>query len=176
MFEWTRKKPCWRASQKVWPNGRKCFAQVETFLNKMQKSYSQCTERKKIFPVKIYQKFFLDTRRAVEKSSLQKFLLKSFIYFSENRKKPQNVYLFFKFLLSSKLILWTQRMHFPQFYPRLLDVGLVIHTSFFSTKKRKDVAQGPKNLKKFWILSEKDFFVENVQSKCKFGNPPIVSC
>ena len=42
--------------KKLWPNGRKCFAQVETFLNKMQNSYSQCTERKKNFPVKIYQK------------------------------------------------------------------------------------------------------------------------
>ena len=31
----------------LWRNGRKCFAHIECFLNKMQKSYSQCPEKKK---------------------------------------------------------------------------------------------------------------------------------
>ena len=78
--------------KKLWPNGRKCFAQVATFLNKMQKFYSQCTERKKkIFPSKFIKKNILDRRKAIGKSSLQKFLLKSFFDLSENRKKTQNV-------------------------------------------------------------------------------------
>ena len=46
--------------RKLLPNGRKCFARVQTFLNKMQKSYSQCPELKKeiIFLPKIIKKIF----------------------------------------------------------------------------------------------------------------------
>ena len=85
--------------KKLWPNGRKFSAHIECFLNKMQKSYSQCPEMKKkfIIPAKNHQKNLPDTRKLVEKSSVQKFLLKSINYFSENRKKPQNFYLFFNF-------------------------------------------------------------------------------
>ena len=112
VFEWTRKKPCWRASQKTLAKRPKMFRSSWNFFEQNAKILQSMYRKEKNFPVKFYQKINLDTRKAVGKSSLQKFLLKSFIYFSENRKKPQNLELFFKFLLSSKLILWTERIYF----------------------------------------------------------------
>ena len=51
---------------------------------------SRIEKKEKYFPSKNIKKNLLDTRKAVGKSSVQKFLLKSENYFSENRKKPQN--------------------------------------------------------------------------------------
>ena len=58
---------------------------------------SRIEKKEKYFPSKNIKKNLLDTRKAVGKSSVQKFLLKSENYFSENRKKPQNFWLFFSF-------------------------------------------------------------------------------
>ena len=58
---------------------------------------SRNEKKEKFFLTKNQQKNLLDTQKAVGKSSVQKFLLKSINYFSENRKKPQNFQLFFIF-------------------------------------------------------------------------------
>ena len=78
--------------KKLWPNARKCFAQVETFWPKCKNLSIRVQKWKKgkVFPIKKYQKKLLDTRKAFRKSSLQKLLLKSINFFSENRKKTQN--------------------------------------------------------------------------------------
>ena len=58
-------------------------------------------KKRKLFLTKNHKKNLLDTQKAVGKSSLQKFLLKSINYFSEIRKKPQIFQLFFNFCFFS---------------------------------------------------------------------------
>ena len=149
--------------KKLWPKGRKCFAHVETFLNKMEKPYSHCpeTKKEKNFPPEIIKKSFLDTRRAVGKSSLQKFLLKSVNCFSENRKKPQNFKMLFTFCFFSKLILWTFRMHLSQFYPKHLEVGLVFRACIFFNKRTKNCRSWSEKFEKVSnFFCKKNIFVK----------------
>ena len=86
----------------------------------MQKSFSQGPEmeKRKVFSAKNHQKNLLDKQKAVEKSSAQKFLLKSIKYFSENRKKPQNFYLFFNFCFSPN---WSFELKECTFHNSTLD-------------------------------------------------------
>ena len=107
----------------------------------------------------------------VAKVFAKKFYL--FLWKSKKNTKRRIVFQIFAFFQTDPLD-WENIL--PQFYPRLLEVGLVIHASFFFNKKTKRCRSRSEKLKKFRIFSEKDFFVENVQSKCKFGNWPIVSC
>ena len=93
---------------------------------------------------------------------------KLFLWKSE---KTTKLLIVFQFLLVSKLILWTHRMHLSQIYARLVKVDLLFMPDLFSTKERKNIAQGLKTLKSFYKFSDKNISVENVQSKCKFGNP-----
>ena len=85
--------------KKLWPRSPKCFAHVETFWTKCKKLLVRVQKWKKgkVFPAKTHEKNLLDTRKAFEKSSVQKFLLKTIKYFSENRKEPQKFCLFFNF-------------------------------------------------------------------------------
>ena len=165
--------------KKFWPNGRKCFAHVETFWTKCKNVLVRVQKWKKgkKFPAKNHRKNLQDTRKAVEKSSVQKFLLKSNNYFSENRKKPQNFYLFFQFLLLSKLILWTHRMHLSQCYHRLLEVGLFIHAWFFFDKRTKKCRSRCENYGKVLTISGKKNFRIKMSSRiASLATPLKVSC
>ena len=127
---------------------------------KILQSMSRNEKKRKNFPAKNHQKTFWTREKQLRNHRCKSFLLKSVKYFSENWKK---LLIVFQFLFFSKLILWTQGMHLWQFYPRLIEVGLGIHAWFFSTKKRKNVAQGLNIFKKFRIFSKKILFVKYVQ-------------
>ena len=91
VFEWTRKKPCWRAFQKTLAKWPKIFRSSWNFFEQNAKSLQSMYGKEKKNSRQNLSKKNLDTRKAVGKSSLQKFLLRSVFSFSENRKKPQNV-------------------------------------------------------------------------------------
>ena len=116
----------------------------------------------------------MDTWKAFGKSSWQKLLLKSLNFFSENRKKHKisNCCSLFAF---SKLILCTQRMHLSQFYPRLLEVGLLIHAWFFFDKKTKKSRSRSEDFEKVLNFFRKKHFrkkcpieLQNWQSRWRF--------
>ena len=96
---------------------------------------------------------------------------KNYKLFLWKSEKTTKLLIVFQFLLVSKLILWTHRMHLSQINTRLVEVDLLFMPDLFSTKKRKNVAQGLNTLKSFKYFQKKNISVENVQSKCKFGNP-----
>ena len=176
VFEWTRKKPCWRASQKTLAKRPKMFRSSWNFFEQNAKFLQSMYRKEKKFSRQNLSRKKSGHAKSRWEIVVAKVFAKKYYLFLWKSEKTTKRLIVFQFFAFSKLILWTQRMHLPQFYPRLLEVGLVLHAWFFFNKKRKNVAQYPKNLKKFWILSEKKIFVENVQSKCKFGKPPIVSC
>ena len=164
--------------KKLWQNGRKRFAHVENFLNKMQTSDSQCPEMKKKKTIFCQKSPKISSGHP--KSSWEligaKVFAKKHKLFLWKAEKTAKLLIVFHFLLFSKLILWTLRMYLSQLYPRLLDVGLVIHAWFFFQQKTKRCRSRSEKFKKVLNTFRKNFFVENVQSKCNFGNPPIVSC
>ena len=133
------------------PNGRKMFAHVETFLKKMQKSYSQCREMKKRKLVSAKNRRKKSSGHA--KSSWEiigaKGFAKKYKFLLWKWEKTTKLLIVFQFLLVSQLILWTHRTHLSQIYTRLVEVDLLLMPHLFSTKKRKNVAQGPKTLKSF---------------------------
>ena len=76
-------------------------------------------KKRKKFHAKNHQKCgFLDTLKAVDKSSLQKFLPKSFNYFSENRKnhKTSNCFSIFAYFPN-----WSFRLIERTFHSSTLD-------------------------------------------------------
>ena len=76
--------------KKLWPNGRKCFAHVETFLNKTQNSYSQCPElKRKKFTLKIIKKNFWTREKPLGSHRCKNFCQKVLIIslkFGKNHK------------------------------------------------------------------------------------------
>ena len=133
------------------PNGRKMFAHVETFLKKMQKSYSQCREMKKRKLVSAKNRRKKSSGHA--KSSCEiigaKGFAKNYKLFLWKSDKTTKLLKVFQFLLVSKLILWTHWMHLSQIYTRLVEVRLVIHALFFSNERTEKCRSRSENFKKF---------------------------
>ena len=158
--------------KKLWQNGRKCFAHIETFLNKMQKSYSQCpeTKKRKNFTPKIIKKFSGHAKSSweiiVAKAFAKKY--KMFLWKSEKTTKLLPV---FQFLLFSKLILWAQRMHLSQSTVDSWKSGLLSMPDFFSTKKRKNVAKDPKIFEKVLNFFRKRHFRQKCPIEMQIRQP-----
>ena len=144
--------------KKIWPNGRKCFAQIENFLNKMQKSYIQCTERKKIFSRQNLSKKFSGHAKSRWEIIIAKVFAKKYYIFlwkSEKTTKRLMVFRIFAFFQTDPL---DSENILPQFYPRLLEVGLVIHASFFFNKKTKRCRSRSEKIKKVLNFFRKRLF------------------
>ena len=123
--------------KKLWPNGRKCFAQLATFLNKMQKTFQSMYRKERIISRQNLSKECSGHAKSHWEIIVAKVFVKKFFWFIWKSEKNTKRLIVFQFFAFSKLILWTQRMHLPQFYPRLLEVGLVLHAWFFFNKSKK---------------------------------------
>ena len=130
----------------------------------MQKSFSQGPEmekRKSISRQKISKKPSGHAKSSWEIFGAKVFAKKCLLFLWKLEKTTKILFVF-QFLLLSKLILWTHRMHLSQFYPRLLEVGLVIRACFFFNRKTKKFRSSFANFEKVLNIFRK----KHLRKKC----------
>ena len=110
---------------------------LQLFWTKCKNFTVNVQKGKKNLSVKIYQKKYSGQAKSHWEIIVAKVFVKKFFWFIWKSEKNTKRLIVFQFFAFSKLILWTQRMHLPQFYPRLLEVGLVLHAWFFFNKNEK---------------------------------------
>ena len=143
--------PFWRACQKTLAKRPKMCRSCWMFFEqnvKILQSLSRKEKNEKYFPPKIIKKTSGHAKSSWEIIGAKGFA-KKYKFLLWKSEKTTKLLIVFQFLLVSQLILWTHRMHLSQIYTRLVEVDLLLMPHLFSTKKRKNVAQGPKTLKSF---------------------------
>ena len=160
MSKWTHKIPFWRACQKTSAkrpkNVRSCWNVFERNAKILQ-SMSRNEKKRKIVSAKNHQKKSSGHAKSSCEIIGAKGFAKNYKLFLWKSEKTTKLLIVFHFLLVSKLILWFHRMHLSQINTRLVEVDLLFMPDLFSTKKRKNVAQGPKILKSFIYFQKKIF-------------------
>ena len=176
MSKWTHKIPFWRACQKTSAkrpkNVRSCWNVFERNAKILQSMY----RKGKKFPVKKQSKKSSGHAKSSWEIIGAKGFAMNYKLFLWKSEKTTKLLIVFQFLLVSKLILWTHRMHLSQIYARLVKVDLLFMPDLFSTKKRKNIAQGLKTLKSFKYFQKKTFPKKMSNQNANSATPLNVFC